>query len=269
MNLFRRLARHLSYGNVVATLALFAALGGSAYAATTINGNKIVKHSIGGGKLKNGTLTSAQIKQSSLNSSVINVSSLATVPSAQTAVTATSAGTANTANSATTATKADTATTATTATKATSAETAASATNADHAGSADSATTADHADTAGDAETVEGETAEELTVSCQDETEPFGGMCWDEQPRPLNTWVGAAIECAEEGGRLPTLGELIAYIAQPGVQAATDTWSSDIDELGAGEEEQAFTASETSRKVKPGRSFLGRFRCLFYPTNAG
>jgi hypothetical protein len=271
MNLLRRLGRHLSYGNVIATVALFAALGGSAYAATTINGNKIVKHSIGGGKLKNETITSTQIKQGSLNSSVINLSTLGTVPSAQTAVTATSASTANTATtagSATTASSATTATTATTAIKATSAETADSATNADHASSADSATNADHADTAGDAETVDGETAADLTLACRDETEPFGGMCWDEQPRPLNTWVGAAIECAEEGGRLPTLGELVAYIAQPGVQAATDTWSSDIDELGAGEEEQAFTASESSRKVKPGRSFLGRFRCLFYPTNA-
>ena len=272
MSLPRRLRHHLSYANVIASLALFAALGGSAYAASQINGNKIVKRSIGGNKLKNETITSKQIKKNSLNSSVINLSTLATVPSAQTAVTATSAttaNTANTANSATTATKASSAETANTATSAGSAGHATSAGSAEHASSADSATNADHAATAGDAETLGGKTVAELTDACPAETELFGGMCWDTQPRPLKGWIAAATHCATEGGRLPTLSELIAYIAQPEEQASTPNWSSDVAELNGSGEAQVFTASESGREVKDGGLSLFKFRCLFYRTNDG
>lgn len=128
----RRLAPRLSFANVVACLALFAALGGSAYAGSKINGNSIAKQSIGGSKLRNETITSKQTKKGALNSSVIDVSTLTTVPTAQSAVTAQSAGTANTTNSAT---------------------------------------------TASDADTVDGETAAELTDACPADTELFGGMC--------------------------------------------------------------------------------------------
>ncbi len=79
-----------SHGTVVAYLALFVALGGSAYAATHLGKNsvgskqlknnavvtaKIKKESVTGAKVKKGTLTGAQI----------NASTLATVPTAQTA----------------------------------------------------------------------------------------------------------------------------------------------------------------------------------------
>jgi hypothetical protein len=51
---------------IVALVALVAALGGTAYAASRINGNSIVKHSIGGGKLKKKTLTGYQINVNKL-----------------------------------------------------------------------------------------------------------------------------------------------------------------------------------------------------------
>jgi hypothetical protein len=279
MSLPNRLRRHLSFANLVACLALFVALGGSAYAASQINGNKIVKHSIGGGKLKNETITSKQVKKNSLNSSVIDLSTLATVPSAQSAVTATSAGSANTANTATSAKTAESATTANTATTASSAETATTATNAEHASSADTAghatsadtaTEAGHAATAGDADTVEGKTAAELTDVCPTTppTELFGGMCWDQQPRPQRTWIAAASECAVEEGRLPSISELVAYIAQDGEQAPTPHWSSNVTDLVSGED-QVLTASESGREIKPGGIFTNKYRCLFYRTNAG
>lgn len=47
-----RLRRHLSYANVVASLALFAALGGTSYAAITITSKNV----------KNGTLTTTDLK---------------------------------------------------------------------------------------------------------------------------------------------------------------------------------------------------------------
>jgi hypothetical protein len=50
----------------VALLALFVAIGGTAYAATTINGSTITDHSVGGVKMINDTLGGTQIKESAL-----------------------------------------------------------------------------------------------------------------------------------------------------------------------------------------------------------
>jgi hypothetical protein len=58
---------------VVALIALVAALGGTAYAAQSINGGSIQKQSIGAGKLKHKTLTGYQI----------NTNKLGVVPSAK------------------------------------------------------------------------------------------------------------------------------------------------------------------------------------------
>jgi hypothetical protein len=51
---------------VVAILALVVALGGTAYAAQSINGGSIQKQSIGGGKLKQKTLTGFQVNLNKL-----------------------------------------------------------------------------------------------------------------------------------------------------------------------------------------------------------
>ena len=71
--------RRPSPAMVVALVALVAALGGTAYAAQTINGGAIKKQTIGGGKLKQKTLTGYQI----------NTNKLGTVPAATTAQRAT------------------------------------------------------------------------------------------------------------------------------------------------------------------------------------
>jgi hypothetical protein len=67
--------RRPSPAMVVALVALFVALAGTAYAAQTINGGAIKKQTIGGGKLKKDTLTGFQI----------NTDKLGTVPSSQVA----------------------------------------------------------------------------------------------------------------------------------------------------------------------------------------
>jgi hypothetical protein len=64
--------RRPSPAMVVAILALIVALGGTAYAAQSINGGAIQKQTIGGGKLKQKTLTGYQI----------NTNKLGTVPAA-------------------------------------------------------------------------------------------------------------------------------------------------------------------------------------------
>jgi hypothetical protein len=53
--------RRPSPAMVVAMIALFVALAGTAYAAQRINGGAIMKQTIGGGKLKKKTLTGFQI----------------------------------------------------------------------------------------------------------------------------------------------------------------------------------------------------------------
>jgi hypothetical protein len=225
-----RLCRHLSYANVMATIAVFVVFGGVSYAATTISGNKLIKGSVGAGKLKNGTITSNQVKADSLTGSVIDESTLTIVPSAQSATTATTAGSANTAKSATTAQ---------------SAATAKSADNAD---------------------TVEGLSAEDLTVSCPATTELFGGMCWDEDERPIKNWIAASKDCGDAGGRLPSISELVAYVLQDGPQVGGHNWTADIAGLGVGQEEIAFTRNETVTGVSEGSATLG-YRCLFYRVN--
>lgn len=51
-----RLVARLSYANVMSTLALFFALGGTAYAAATIGSGDIINNSVRGKDIRNGTL---------------------------------------------------------------------------------------------------------------------------------------------------------------------------------------------------------------------
>jgi hypothetical protein len=64
--MFTRLRGRLNYANVVATLALFIALGGSSYAVSQISGSQIRNASIAGKKLKRNTLGGKRIKESRL-----------------------------------------------------------------------------------------------------------------------------------------------------------------------------------------------------------
>jgi hypothetical protein len=222
-----RLLRQLSFANVIACIALFVALGGVGYAAATINGNAIKQQTIGAGKLKKGTLTSVQVKQNALGGDAIDESTLSVVPAAQSAVTA---------QSATTAQSAVTATSATTATRAATAQ------------------------------TLDGLSPEDLRIACPVETSLFGGMCWDDDVRPIKLWIAATIECGEDGGRLPTLGELIAYVAQPGAQVAAHNWSADVVDVDGGTEEVA-TADEDSRATSAATPATFGYRCVFYRSN--
>ena len=62
----RALVSRLSYANVMSTLAVFIALGGSSYALTRIDGKQLKTHSVSGKKLKRNTLDGATIKESRL-----------------------------------------------------------------------------------------------------------------------------------------------------------------------------------------------------------
>lgn len=64
--MIERLKTHLTYANVMATLAVFIALGGTSYAVTKINGSQIKDRSVSGKKLKRNTLGGVPIKESRL-----------------------------------------------------------------------------------------------------------------------------------------------------------------------------------------------------------
>jgi hypothetical protein len=86
----RRATGKLTYANVMATIAVFIALGGGAYAAL-----KLPKNSVGTKQLKREAVTGAKVKKDTLTGQEIKLSSLGQVPSAASATTAASAGTAD------------------------------------------------------------------------------------------------------------------------------------------------------------------------------
>lgn len=61
-----RLRRRLTYANVMSTLAVFIALGGSSYAVVSINGNTIKNRTVSGQKLKRSTVGNLEIRESRL-----------------------------------------------------------------------------------------------------------------------------------------------------------------------------------------------------------
>jgi hypothetical protein len=65
------LRRHLTYSNVMATIAVFAVLGGGAWAAT-----KLPKNSVGAKQLKKGAVTTAKLKNGAVTSAKVKKGSL-------------------------------------------------------------------------------------------------------------------------------------------------------------------------------------------------
>ena len=160
----------LTYANVVSSLALFVALGGVSYAATSLPGGsvgpkQIRAEAVSTAKLADGAVTYGKLAKG-VRAWIARVGGAPTVTTtttpesvkhAETADRATTAGHAETADKATTAGSAETAD---------KASTAASASTATHADSAGSAATAELATTSEDAEALGGQPANHyLTVN--------------------------------------------------------------------------------------------------------
>ncbi len=185
--------RRRSPAMIVALLALFAALGGTVYAAGRINGssirvrslpgNRLKPHSVGADRLKAGVLTAPAVAGGPITGAQIDERSLAQVPSADYAD---SAGTALTAIDA---------------------QTAANAVNAI------------------DADTVNGHGA-----GCRSGTVPFAGACWQSSASEAAASAPvAASACATQGGALPEALQLAAFSQVDGVKLDPgDEWSGDI-----------------------------------------
>jgi hypothetical protein len=177
-----RVGRYLRQHHL-ALLALFIALGGTSYAAASVQ-----KNSVGTKQLKNGAVTTKKIANGAVNASKINVAGL-TVPNA---LHASSADNAMNAMNATNATQA------TNATNATDATHAADAANADQLGgfppsafhdSCPSGTTLAAAD---------------LCVTTTNVGTAGSGE---------NTWTGALTDCAALGLRLPSPAEAFLLVS--------------------------------------------------------
>jgi hypothetical protein len=82
MSVIGRIAKHLTFSNVIACLALFVALGGSVYAAGKISGKQIKPNSLPGNRIKPKTVTANRIKPNSLGGKQINEEALTGVSAA-------------------------------------------------------------------------------------------------------------------------------------------------------------------------------------------
>ena len=89
----KQIRKHITFANVMSSIAVFLVLGGgAAYAAKKIGSNEIKGNSITTGKLKKNAVTASKIKQNSITTAKIkngavtgakvNVSTLGTVPNA-------------------------------------------------------------------------------------------------------------------------------------------------------------------------------------------
>jgi len=183
----------LSPALVVASVALFVALGGSVYAAAKIDGkaikvkslpgNRLKPRSVPANRLKLGVLSSLSGYPAQITGAEVNELTLGQVPEA------------------------------------------AHAETAGRAQSAVEAETAQNAIHAVNAGTVNGHSA-----GCMPGTQPFAGACWQLAPADTAlTAPAAASSCAAQGGALPEALQLAAFSQQPGVALAEgDEWTGEM-----------------------------------------
>jgi hypothetical protein len=243
LNHFRR---HLTYANVIATLALFLVLsGGAAYAA-----GKIGKNSVGTKQLKNGAVTTAKLKNGAVTGAKVAVGSLGTVPSATNASHADSATSASHADNATSASHADTATT---------------------------AGQAENASNAANAATLQGMSAAQVaalaTLNCPTGTALAAGLCFETAPRLSMTYLAAIEACGVAGRLLPSTTELMTYFKVTGTASSSgEEWAGqlyyDASVSGYRAEAMSFGPGGSSSSSSADLiSALHRFRCVVPPSN--
>jgi hypothetical protein len=209
---------------VVASIALFAALGGTVYAAKKIDGrsikvkslpgNRLAPGSVPGNRLKPGAIPGNRLAPASITGNQIDAATLGQVPSAV---------------------------------------------HADNADSARDAETALHAVSAIDATRVNGHSA-----GCGVTTRFFAGACWQTgSSNAAVTAPAAAISCATQGGELPSALALAAFSQQPGIGlAAGDEWTGDIASYTALNAYSVATVSSSAEVGSSVSSATKKYRCV-------
>lgn len=168
-----KLLGKLTYANVIATVALFVALGGASYAATnlpknSVGTNQIKELSINASKLKGAAVTAPKIAKEAVTGAKVKLSTLGTVPSAQ---------------------------------KASLAEQATSAENAQKLGGSTASQLTSQAVT---------QATKASTLACPSGTTASTGVCFGPK-HPAANWYEAIEACAKEGMTLPSPAQLYAY----------------------------------------------------------
>jgi len=216
--------RHLP-ALALASIALFAALGGSVYAAAkkldgrtvkvkSLPGNRLKPASVPGNRLKPGAIPGNRLAPGSLTGVQIDVATLGQVPSAV---------------------------------------------HADNADSARDAETALSAVNAVNATTVNGHSA-----GCRKGERTFAGSCWQPvSSEAALSAPAAAAACAAAGAELPSALLLAAFSQQPGiVLAAGDEWSSDIPVVSGVDLYAVVTVSPTGTISSAISTTAKKFRCV-------
>jgi hypothetical protein len=209
---------------VVACVALFAALGGTVYAAKKIDGrtirvkslpgNRLRPGSVPGDRLKPGAIAGSSLAPGSITGTQIDIATLGQVPSAV---------------------------------------------HADNADSAHDAQTALNAVNAIDAERVNGHSA-----GCTLETRFFAGACWQaEHSEAAVSAPAAAAACAAQGGELPDALALAAFSQQPGIVIdAGDEWTGDLTNVSGENLYAAVTVSPAGVIDSAVSTKTRKYRCV-------
>jgi hypothetical protein len=216
--------RRQSPALAIACIALFAALGGTVYAAKRIDGhavkvkslpgNRLAMGSVPGNRLKPGAIAGTRIAPGSITGAQIDAATLGQVPSAV---------------------------------------------HAENADSARDAETALVAVTALGANAVNGHSA-----GCGQTTRYFAGACWQtaSSETALNA-PAAALSCASQGGELPGALELAAFSQQPGIVLAEGgEWSGDLTNVSGADLYGAVTVTASAVVNSAVSTSTRKYRCV-------
>lgn len=180
------LRKHLTYANVMSSLAIFLLLGGTAFAAGKLSGSRLKDNSVSGKKLKRGSVSGSKIHDGSVSNAKIQG--------------ATITGNRIAANTLTD-----------------------REVNMAKLGKISRAATADAATNAGK---VDGKDAAQLIVKCPTGTVDLGANCAENGTRSSATGYAASKACVQAGGYLPEAAALIGAEDAGKITISGSEWSS-------------------------------------------
>lgn len=228
----------------IASIALFAALGGTVYAAGKINGRSIKPRSLPGNRLLPKSVPGNRVRPGSLPGNRLAPGSITAAQLAPGAISASQLEPGSV-----TGIQVDVATLGQVPT----------AVHADSADSARDAQTALNAVNAVDAQRVNGHSA-----GCRADTRFFAGACWQTKasgaavPAPT-----AATSCATQGGELPSALQLAAFSQLPGiVLAAGDEWTGDIPSYTFENQYSVITVRANAEITSAVSTASKKYRCV-------
>jgi hypothetical protein len=236
--MFARVRSRITYANVVATIALFVALGGSAIAAGVFDGHRIKGRTIPGTKLIRNSVTRNEVKESTLGK-VPNADKLDSLDSKDFLRT----------------------------------DGKAADTNKFGGHEFDEFLRKDSAGRAFDASRLEGLPGTSYRLTCPPSDRParlFYSLCIESTDRAAATFSVASTACADLGGRLPTIAELESFRQQGNITLGSTgggivpEWSADpLDVTGPG---HWWGIKDDGTLVSVAADTSVPFRCVYTPS---